>query len=131
MKKVVKLLIIDPTSKYLLLYRDDHPVFGTDPDLPGGTLESGETLLETLLREVQEESGVIIKQDNVSEVYSGTDYSAHGTHFVLFIANFKSRPEIKISWEHSSYKWLERNDFLKESKNAKDTYMHMVYNVLK
>ena len=35
MKKVAKLVMIDPDGKYLLMYRSDHPTFGTDPDLPG------------------------------------------------------------------------------------------------
>ncbi len=32
------------------MYRGDHPTFGIDPDLPGGTLEDGESNLETILR---------------------------------------------------------------------------------
>lgn len=130
MKKVAKLVMIDPDGKYLLMYRSNHPTFGVDPDLPGGTLEDGETLLETMLREVEEESGVIISRDDVQQVYSGNNYSAHGTHYALFVTNVKSRPDIKISWEHASFKWLDLSEFLEKSKNAKDTYMHMVYDVL-
>lgn len=130
-KKVAKLVMIDPDEKYLLMYRSDHPSFGVDPDLPGGTVEDGETLLETMLREVDEEVGVTIARDDVREVYSGNDYSAHGTHYALFVTNVQSRPDIRMSWEHSSYKWLELNEFLEKSKDAKDTYMHMVYDVLK
>lgn len=131
MKKVAKLVMVDPDGKYLLMYRSDHPTFGIDPDLPGGTLEDGETLLEAMLREVEEESGVIINRDDVGEVYSGNNYSAHGTHYSLFIAKVKSRPDVKMSWEHSSYVWLDKGEFLEKANNAKDTYMHMVYDVLK
>lgn len=81
MKKVAKLVIVDPDEKHLLVHRSDYPTFGIDSDLPGGgTLEDGETLLETMLREVEEETGVIIDRDNVREIYSGNDYSAHWTH---------------------------------------------------
>ena len=45
MKKVAKLVIIDSDDKYLLMHRSDHPTFGVDPDLPGGTLEDDETML--------------------------------------------------------------------------------------
>jgi 8-oxo-dGTP diphosphatase len=131
MIKVAKLVMIDPAGKHLLMYRSDHPTFGIDPDLPGGTVEDGETLVETMIREVEEESGVVISQDDVEEVYSGSDYSAHGTHYALFVANVKSRPEIKMSWEHSSYDWLSKDDFLKIAISAKDTYMHMVYATMK
>lgn len=126
MKRVAKLLIIDPDDKYLLMYRSDHPTFGRDPDLPGGTVEDSETLLETMLREVDEEAGVSIDPNNATKVYSGTDYSTHGTHYALFITKLKMRPEIMMSWEHSSYEWLDRSDFIQKTSNAKDTYMHMV-----
>jgi 8-oxo-dGTP diphosphatase len=131
MKKVAKLVMIDPDNKYLIMFRSDHPAFGVDPDLPGGTLEDGETPVETMLREVREESGVIIDREDAREIYSGTDCSGHGTHYALFVSNVKSRPEITMSWEHSSYVWLDRHAFLEKSKNAKDTFMHMVYDVLK
>lgn len=130
MKKVAKLLMIDPEDKYLLMYRSDHPTFGKDPDLPGGTMEDNETLLETMLREVKEEAGVVIDAKSVDAVYSGTKYSAHDTHYTLFIAKVKTRPEIIMSWEHSSYEWLERDKFLQKARNANDTYMHMVSDVM-
>ncbi len=131
MKYVAKLVMIDPGNNYLLMYRSRHPIFGIDPDLPGGTVETGETLLEAVLREVQEEVGVDIAANSVRKIYSGTDYSVHGTHYSLFISKFNERPEIKMSWEHSSFEWLGLNDFLFKAKNAKDTYMHMAYDILK
>lgn len=131
MNKVAKLVMIDPEDKYLLMYRSNHPVFGDDPDLPGGTLEADETLLETMLREVHEEAGVVIDAETVKQVYSGTDYSRHGTHYALFVAHISPRPEIHISWEHTSYEWIPRDEFLQKAHDANDTFMHMVYDVLK
>lgn len=130
MKKVAKLVIIDPEDKYLLMYRSDHSAFGKDPDLPGGTLEDDETLFETMLREVEEEAGIHIDTKNVDEVYSGIEYSTHGTHYALFVTKLNVRPEVVMSWEHSSYEWLARSDFLEKAKKANDTYMHMVADTL-
>lgn len=131
MKQVAKLIIFDKDDKYLLMYRSQHPIFGDDPDLPGGTLDEGELPLEAMIREVYEEIGVTVDRTGVQEVYSGVGYSAHKTNYSLFIAKVLERPNIVISWEHSSYEWLDRNDFLEKAKNANDTYMHMVYDVLK
>lgn len=131
MKQVAKLLILDSDNKYLLLYRSQHPTFGNDPDLPGGTLEAGELPLETMLREVQEEIGVTIARAGVQAAYSGAEYSAHGTHYSFFITKLPERPSIVMSWEHAAHEWLDRDSFLEEAKNANDTYMHMVHDVLR
>ena len=131
MKIVAKLIMIDPGGKYLLMHRSDHPTFGMDPDLPGGTLEGAESPVEAMIREVYEESGVTVDASSIQEVYSGVDYSTHGTHYVLFVANLNTRPEIKMSWEHSSYVWLDKGEFLERARGAKDTYMHMVCDTIK
>lgn len=131
MKQVAKLVIIDGRGKYLLMQRSDHPTFGNDPDLPGGTLEEGELPLETMIREVFEEVAIVIDQDTVTEVYAGTDYSTHGTHYSLYIAKLQHTPEVVMSWEHSLYEWLDRELFLEKASQANDTYMHMVHDVLK
>ncbi len=131
MKQVAKLVIVDGRGKYLLMQRSNHPTFGNDPDLPGGTLEEGELPLETMIREVFEEATIAIDQASVNEIYSGTDYSAHGTHYLLYIAELQHTPEIIMSWEHSLYEWLDRDVFLEKASKANDTYMHMVHDVLK
>ena len=130
MKQVAKLIIIDNDNKYLLMYRNSHPTFGPDPDLPGGTLVEGEQPIETMIREVKEEAGIEISASQVRLLYQGGDYSTHGTEYSLYSAALDGRPDVTISWEHSSYKWIVHNEFLEKIKGAKDTYMHMVYNVL-
>lgn len=131
MKQVAKLVIIDGTGKYLLMQRSNHPIFGNDPDLPGGTLEEGELPLETMIREVFEEAAIVIDRGSVTEVYAGTHYSTHGTHYSLYVAKLQHTPEVVMSWEHSFYEWLDRELFLEKASQANDTYMHMVYDVLK
>ena len=126
MKKVAKLVMIDDNDNYLLMYRSDHPAFGDDPDLPGGTLEDGETTLETMLREVEEEAGVVLAPEDVEEVYGGSEYFAHGTYYALYRVKLAERLTIAMSWEHSSYEWIPRDEFIEKSSNAVDTYMHMV-----
>ena len=130
MKHVSKIVLIDNTNSYLLMTRSDHPTFGDDPDLPGGTMEIGEDSLQTLLREVTEEIGVELDPSSVAHLHTSSEYSHHGTTYHLYKAHIRIRPEIIISWEHSGYEWLEQTEFLLQAKNAKDTYMHMVHDVM-
>ena len=130
MKQVAKLVVIDDENNYLLMRRSDHPTFSNDPDLPGGIVEAGESSLDAMLREVIEEVGFSIDREVVRKLYNGTEYSAHHTYYSLYVAKLAKRPEVIISWEHSSYSWLDRDQFLNKAKNAKDTYMHMVYDVM-
>lgn len=131
MKKVAKLIIVDQDNKHLLMYRSNHPVFGDDPDLPGGTLEDGEEPIETMVREVDEEAGVAVNAEDVEMLYEGTGYSKHGTHYSLYKVSVQDIPEITISWEHMGYEWLDRQAFLEKIRDANDTYMQMVYDKLK
>lgn len=129
MKKVAKLLIKN-NEYYLMMYRSDHPTFGKDADLPGGTGEDGESALITVLREVEEEVGLNLGDSEIIEVYSGDEYSKNGTHYSLFFVELSDRPRVKMSWEHSSYEWISKQKFISRSKAAKDTYMHMAGEVL-
>lgn len=89
---------------------------------PEGTLGEGESVIETMIREVQEEIGMTIGKSDAKMICSGSEYSVHGSHYALFI--------FKLSWEHSSYEWLSRRAFLDKAKSANDTYIHMVYNTI-
>ncbi len=129
--QVAKVVLIDGEGYYLLLHRNNHPSFGCDPDLPGGTLEDGEEPLQTLLREVVEEIGVVLRPEDVAHHFTGSEYSRHGTIYHLYSARVDVRPEIIISWEHVSHEWLQPEIFLSKSRNAKDTFMHMAHNVMR
>jgi 8-oxo-dGTP pyrophosphatase MutT (NUDIX family) len=53
----IKVLLCTDEGKVLLLEKQ-HPVKGTYWDLPGGRLQKGETVMETLRRETEEETGL-------------------------------------------------------------------------
>jgi 8-oxo-dGTP pyrophosphatase MutT (NUDIX family) len=130
MEKVAKLVVIADKNNYLLMQRSNHLTFPSDPDLHGGTVEAGELLLDAMLREVLEEASFLIDQEDIKMLYDGNESSAHHIYYTLYVAKLAKRPEVIISWEHSSYSWLDRDQFLDKAKNAKDMYMHMVYDVM-
>lgn len=116
MKQVAKLVVIDADKNYLLMHRSAHPTFRNDPDLPGGTLEGNEQPLRTMIREVFEEAGIVVAESDVNMIYQGTEYSAHGTQYSLFVTTVVIRPVVTISWEHSAYEWLNRADFYQQQR---------------
>lgn len=130
MKQVAKVIIIDRENRYLLLTRANHPRFLDDPDLPGGTIEEGEEPLEAAIREVVEESGIALRPVDIQHVYTGSDYSTHGTQYSLYIARVSKRPTVTVSWEHASFAWLEREEFLAQARTTNDTYMRMVHDTI-
>jgi 8-oxo-dGTP pyrophosphatase MutT (NUDIX family) len=65
----VKVLLFDESGRLLLQKRADGIW-----DLPGGIVELGETLEGAAIREVAEETGLVIKDLTLFHVFSGPDY---------------------------------------------------------
>ena len=113
-----------------MLYRNNHPDFGYDPDISGGTTEASELPIETVVREVIEETGIVIDPSTIKLLYEGTDFSKNGVGYWLYVTKLQAKPGLTMSWEHSTYEWLSREDFLEKARSAIDSYMHMVYHAL-
>jgi 8-oxo-dGTP pyrophosphatase MutT (NUDIX family) len=61
------LLVLNPHKQLLMLKRTDNGCWG----IPGGVMELGETLEETVKRETKEEIGIEVAEIELFEVYSG------------------------------------------------------------
>lgn len=61
-RTAVRLVVLDAADRVLLFHtRDpDHPVLGTWWELPGGGLDPGETYLQAAVRELREETGIVV-----------------------------------------------------------------------
>lgn len=129
-KAVPKAIIIDQDDNYLLLVRNEHPAFGNDADIPGGTANDGETDIDALVREVQEEIAYALDPTVVTEIYRGNDFSGPDVTYILYVARLSHRPDVTISWEHRSYEWVDKQTFLFRAQSAVDSYMHMTYAAL-
>ena len=107
---VAKAIIIDNKDRVLFLKRSDYlKKFAGEWDLPGGHLKEGETLLKGLEREVLEESGIAI-EDPI--------YLKEMDNLNFFYCNYNSQ-EVKLSHEHTEFRFLEKSELNPEEKVQK------------
>lgn len=81
-------LTLDPEGR-LLLVRRGRPPFEGDWALPGGFVETGETVEDACIRETREETGVDVEIERLCGVFSRPDRDPRG-HTVSVV--FRCRP---------------------------------------
>mgnify|MGYP000851689829 CR=1 FL=1 len=92
----------------LLLRRQDHKPEGNSWGLPAGKMDDGEDKVSAMVREIFEETGLLIDVKDleyVDKIY--VQYPEYHFIYHSFRLVLKSRPLIKISPnEHKEYVWL-------------------------
>lgn len=82
-------------------------------DIPGGKIEEGETAEQTAIREVNEETGIIVK----NLMYTGNivvEYPNRIFNFEVFVSNeFEGTPK---DFKENSSLWINIDRILKEEK---------------
>jgi 8-oxo-dGTP diphosphatase len=92
---------------FLLLKRSAHKSYGNTWGIPGGKLESGESPLDAIIREMEEETALILHPSQLSyidKVYirkPEVDFIFH-----LFRYPFDSLPSIVLNEEHEEFRWV-------------------------
>ncbi len=110
---------------YLLLHYENKETKRKHWDFPKGHIEKGETLKQTALRELEEETGIkdaeLVEgfKEAVSYFFKRQD-KLISKKVVFFLAETK-QPDVIISFEHIGYKWLPYEEALGQTtfKNAK------------
>ncbi|MGC5022577.1 NUDIX hydrolase [Micromonospora sp. DT47] len=66
-RTAVRLVVRDRDDRILLFHTRDpeHPRLGTWWELPGGGMDPGETYAETAVRELREETGIVVTADRL------------------------------------------------------------------
>ena len=111
--KVPQKAVIRKEEKFLILKRS--PDVKTYPDcweFPGGKLEEEEEPKEGLKREVREETGLEVEIKKPKFV-SSEKIKDHYAYYVLFKAEILGKEEIRLSKEHTEYKWATKEEILK------------------
>ena len=96
-----------------ILVQDKQNSSYTGVTFPGGHIENNESIADSVIREVFEETGLTIKNPRLCGIYDWI--YEDGVRYIVFIhktAEFSG--ELKASHE-GPVRWIEKDDFLKES----------------
>ena len=98
--------MIEYQNKVLIMKRQNTKFLSGLWEFPGGKIEKNETAIQSIIREVKEETNLSIS----NPVFLGNikhKYSHFGVNISLFISFPKSIKSINIDQE---YKWIKIND---------------------
>ena len=128
MKRVAKALIVDPNGNMLVLYRGlTHPNFPGHLDFPGGEVERNEDSLIAVIREIKEETGLVIAPETCQLLFNKMQNTL--TQHLLFSVKISdSNPNISLSWEHIKYEWVSQFNLvsIKLQDNFDSYYLNVI-----
>lgn len=109
---------------YAIFYRNSHPIW----QFISGGGEDNETPIETVIREIKEETSIIINKEDIEQLDSKStipvvnitgEYTWGKDIYVVpeytFAVNVKDY-NIKLSSEHKEYKWVDYNKTMENLK---------------
>jgi ADP-ribose pyrophosphatase YjhB (NUDIX family) len=101
--------IQDSTGRLLMIRRTDNDLYA----IPGGAQEVGETIAQTVVREIKEETGITVEVTGLIGVYSDPEHViafSDGEVRQEFSLCFRARPvggEPRTSGESKEVLWVE------------------------
>ena len=104
--------LIDKNGKYLITRRSKkNDYMPLKWDIPGGLVEPGEQIDESLIREVTEETKLKIEIDRVIYIYTNLDQIPRKQTFQsIYLCNYISGNIQLNPDEHDKFEWVEKDD---------------------
>jgi len=116
-----------------ILRRDDGKILVLKQNdwwlLPGGRLENDESSEEGFLREIEEETG--IKDCIIKNILNVGISDSGRTYLVIFLCT-TAEEDVRLSDEHSEYKWIELEeieDYMNFQFNTKMLFKDVLKNI--
>jgi 8-oxo-dGTP diphosphatase len=112
---VQKAIIVDEGGRILVLKRSIHDFRRAGCwDFPGGNYEKGEELLDSLKREIDEETK--LKVEKMTPVWTASGQAENDKEVdviaIIYWAKYADG-EVRLSREHSEYRWVTPEEFMK------------------
>lgn len=137
----IKALIKNKEGKYLLLKVNKKALKGYTGeaywDIPGGRVQKGDTVENTLKREIEEETGIknISEPKPITMVLSNIriplDTYDVGLILSIYECEINENEQIKLSEEHTTFAWLEPQEAAKLLKiKYPDEFTHKIFTKL-
>lgn len=108
--------LIEQEGKYLVLRRRDDRYLGGKWDIPGGTVEAGESPADAAVRECVEEAGILTTVGPEVAHYENAD--TEGRPLLFHTLTYLLRPEpgvldvVLSADEHDDFRWVLPSDAL-------------------
>src|SRR3989344_3291567 len=109
----VRIFLKNKDGKYLAMLRsaEKYPEAGAKWEMVGGRINPGTPLIENIKREVMEETGLEITGE--PELVTAQDILRPHKHIVRLTYSGFADGEVKLSDEHTDFKWVNLEEFKK------------------
>lgn len=118
-----KVIVRNKSGKYLLLRSGEwpeRPDRSLGPDLPGGELNKDETFEQGAVRELFEETGIVVDGSELRPIFLDSHINVVNisVNRVIFLVNVPDQIDVKLSWEHIEYQWVSGKDLINRKWNS-------------
>lgn len=104
---------VECDGRFLLLERSESDFGAGILELPGGSVDEGESLERGCVRELFEESGIVTREHNLVPLdifeFHNIETNKHKVKFAFYL-KLESLPVITLSSDHSKFVWLNQDE---------------------
>ncbi len=106
----VRAIISNDFGAVLILQRTNTKYSAGFWELPGGKVEYGETVVNALEHEIQEETSLKITETKYFTYLDGIPGNEKLPHFITLIFTCKSSGKVCLSMDSSDFRWINKNE---------------------